>query len=563
MQLRWYQQQAIDAAYKYLREKDGNPLIEIPTGGGKTPVIASIARDVVQWGGRCLILAHRKELLSQSADKIRMLDSSLDVGVYSASLGSKEKDSPITVGQIQSIYAKATEFDPFSIILVDEAHLVPPDGDGQYRTFLKEAKVVNPNVRLIGLTATPYRMKQGCLVGPDQLFNDICFSVSVRELINEGFLTQLISKEGGKCDTSELHIRGGEFIESEIEDLMMANVGPACSEIMRFTATQRRSVLIFCAGVKHAKKVAEILAGMTDKRVELITGQTISTLRDQICEEFKLGAVKYLVNVDVLTTGFDAPNVDCVAMLRPTLSPGLYYQIVGRGFRIAHGKENCLVLDFAGNVDRHGPVDQIKIRAGGERGGRSGGGLVKVCPKCSEQVPISVMTCTACGFQWDDTPVAPKHDPTASDQAILSGCAPVVTEHDVMSIAYKEHRKRGGDPDAPKTLRVDYQIGFTDWVSEWVCIEHEPGGFAHNKAAGWWMDRCSREMPDSAWEAAEMGEQGFIRPAKRVSVTKKPGSRFGEVKAIEFDPDWSEPAEGDGGLFKDSFNNGVSEDVPF
>ena len=191
MILRLYQQEAIDAVYRHLRERDDNPCVVIPTGGGKTPVMATICCDAVsKWGGRVLILAHVKELLEQTAGTLSRIAPDLDVGVYSAGLKRRDTDHPVIVAGIQSVCQRACELDRFDLILVDECHLLPSDGEGMYRTFLANARIVNPRVRLIGLTATPYRLKTGMLCGPDNLLNDICYEVGIEELITQEYLIQ-------------------------------------------------------------------------------------------------------------------------------------------------------------------------------------------------------------------------------------------------------------------------------------------------------------------------------------------------------------------------------------
>ncbi|HUU99191.1 MAG TPA: DEAD/DEAH box helicase family protein, partial [Phycisphaerae bacterium] len=252
--LRPYQREAVDNGYRFLRERDDNPCIVIPTAGGKTPVMAAICRDAVtKWNGRVLVLAHVKELLEQAVDKLHLMAPDLwnKIGVYSAGLRCRDTENPIIVAGIQSVYQRAAELDAFDLIIVDEAHMLPPDGEGRYRTFLADAKLVNPNVRLIGLTATPYRMTTGMICGPENLLNEVCYEVGVRELIVQGYLCPLKSKAGKrKVDTSGLHVRGGEFIAGEVEELMDDEqlVQAACQEIVEQSA-ERHSVLIFAAGV--------------------------------------------------------------------------------------------------------------------------------------------------------------------------------------------------------------------------------------------------------------------------------------------------------------------------
>src|SRR5690606_28392219 len=182
--------QAVAAVYGPLRTRDHNPCVVIPTGGGKTPVIATICRDAVNlWDGRVVILAHVKELLEQAADKLRAIAPDIPVGIYSAGLKRKDLGYAVTIAGIQSIYQKACDLGPVDLVIVDEAHLIPPDGEGMYRQFLADAKVVNPHMRVIGLTATPYRMKTGTICSPDTILNDIGYEVGVRELIVQGWLS--------------------------------------------------------------------------------------------------------------------------------------------------------------------------------------------------------------------------------------------------------------------------------------------------------------------------------------------------------------------------------------
>jgi len=378
MELRAYLRQAVEAVYQHLRQRDDNPCVVIPTGGGKTPVIATICRDAVSlWSGRVIVLAHVKELLSQTIEKLHAIapDLWLQIGVYSAGLASRDTTHPIIVAGIQSVYQKAKELGSFDIAVIDESHLIPPEGDGMYRRFIEDARTLNPNLRVIGLTATPFRMSSGpiCVPAPEGILNAVCYEVGVRELIAEGYLAKLKSKAGKfKPNTDALHIRAGEFVPAEVEALMDQDmlVYSACREIVeQVTNSGRKACLIFTAGVKHGQHVAQVIEQISKEECGFVDGQTPSVFRDQIIRRFREGDLRYLANVNVLTTGFDAPNVDCVALLRPTASPGLYYQMVGRGFRLAPGKDDCLVLDFGGNVVRHGPVDALRGERADEREG--------------------------------------------------------------------------------------------------------------------------------------------------------------------------------------------------
>jgi DNA repair protein RadD len=531
--LRPYQAEAVEAVYDHLRRRDDNPCVIIPTAGGKTPVMASICRDAVtQWNGRVLILAHVKELLEQAVDKLHAMAPDLwnRIGVYSAGLGSRDTDHPIIVAGIQSVYRRAAELDSFDIILVDECHMLPPDGEGMYRTFLAGAKEINPNVRLIGLTATPYRMTTGMICGPENLLNHVCYEVGVRELIVQGYLCPLKTKAGRrKVDTSALHIRGGEFIAGEVEALMDEDslVRSACSEIVDHTR-ERHSTLIFASGVQHALHVQRVL-GNAGRECGFVCGETLPFERAETLRRFKAGELKYLVNVNVLTTGFDAPNIDCVALLRPTMSPGLYYQMVGRGFRLDPSKADCLVLDFGGNILRHGPVDALQVD---DRAGGNGEAPAKECPQCQAVIHAAYATCPECGHEFPP-PEREKHDHQASTAGILSGEV-TETEYTVSETYYSVHHKRDAPEDHPRTLRIDYRCGFSDYHSEWVCPEHT--GYARNKFEAWWRMRSNEPFPDSAEEAAELAEAGVLAPTHAITVRSVAGEKFDRISDYQLGP---------------------------
>jgi DNA repair protein RadD len=485
--LRPYQEAAKAAVYDHLRARADNPCVVIPTGGGKTPVMAAICKDAVTlWKGRMLILAHVKELLEQNADKLHAVCPDLQFGIYSAGLKRRDTQQSVIVAGIQSVFRRACELDAFDLIIVDEAHMIPPEGDGMYQQFLAEARIVNPDVRIVGMTATPFRMKDGLICTPDHFLNHVCYEVGVRELIRDGFLSSLVTKAGRlQIDTSGLHVRGGEFVAGEVEELMDEDclVDAACQEIMDY-CENRRSVLIFTSGIQHGQHVSRVLRDTHSVKCGFVCGDTPSAERDELLGRFKSGEFKFLCNVNVLTTGFDAPNIDCVTMLRPTMSPGLYYQMVGRGLRLHPGKQNCLVLDFGGNVLRHGPVDAIDVSPADTRGDGTAA-PAKQCPECQSVIAAGYAICPDYGFEFP-APKRKQHAAKASDAGILSGQV-TDTEHEVRDINWSVHQKRDAPEGAPKSLRVDYRLGLDHWQSEWICVEHD--GYARQKAVAWWQRR--------------------------------------------------------------------------
>lgn len=527
--LRDYQIDACDRAFESLKSGVGNPLIDLPTGSGKSWVLAELARRAVQdFAGRVVILAHRKELLRQNRDKVQRL-CEVDTGLYSAGLGEKSVEEPIILAGIQSVYSKASELGRRHLVIIDEAHLTPKSDDGMYRTFLSDLERYNPKLKVIGLTATPYRLDSGRLWGKDELFSHVAYHGNIRWMIEQGHLCNLVNKPSDvQYDTSRLAIRGGEFIRREVEDLFanqtLAVV--ACEELIVKSAG-RKSILVFCAGVDHAHAVQEILASLTGERVDCVTGETSPLDRSATLEQFNAGLFRWCVNVDVLTTGFDNPRIDCVAIMRATQSAGLMCQMVGRGLRVHPSKTECLIVDFGGNLKRHGPIDAIDF---GKQKAKSEGGTapVKTCFGCGEVVAASARECE-CGFMFPFT--ERKHETKADEQSqILS--EPITFR--VKGWMFSRHFKKGNDL-APNSLRVTYfgEGDLDPTIDEWVCLNHD--GFVLKKALKWWREHCDEDIEgwakvmESDWVgvAIDLENRGYVRCPAEITAVQK--GKFWEI----------------------------------
>jgi len=490
--------------------------------------MATICRDAVQvWNGRVLILAHVRELLEQAAEKLHLVAPDLPVGVYSAGLNRRDLGYAVTIAGIQSVYQRAADVGHVDLAIVDEAHLIPPDGEGMYRTLLADMRAINPCLRVIGFTATPFRMRTGMICSPDNILNAVCYEIGVRELIVQGYLCPLRTKAGTrKPEIDQLHVRGGEYIAGEVEDLMDDDnlVLSACREIIEYTQ-DRKSVLIFASGIRHAQHICRVMTEKYKVECGFVYSETLPFERNETLQRFRGGELKYLCNVNILTTGFDAPNIDCVALVRPTLSPGLYYQMVGRGFRLCPGKTDCLVLDFGGNVLRHGPIDQLCINDIGSDG--TGIAPVKECPQCHEIIAAGYVSCPKCDYEFPERNHR-KHKAIASAEGILSDQVTRI-EHEVSEVFYSVHIKRSAPPDAPRTMRVDYRVGFNQYVSEWICFEHQ--GYARQKAVQWWRRRSNEPAPSSSEAAVMLAEMGALAPTLAITVEYKVGEKFDRVIA--------------------------------
>jgi DNA repair protein RadD len=513
-----YQIEAIDALNNWLPRNDGNPCIVLPTGAGKTPTMAWIIQQyVTAWPEtRIIVLAHVKELLEQGVSKMRAIWPMAPIGVYSAGLRSRDMHYNITYAGIQSVRNRACDFEPFDLIFVDEAHRIPLDGEGSYRKFLSDVKLVNPRVRVVGWTATPYRLAGGPICGPNNILNEVVYEANVRDLIEQGYLSKLKSKGGDAAvDASGVHIRKGEFVTSELEALVDDKVSAAVAEAAGML-DGRRSVLTFCVSVAHAERVAAEF-GRHGIHAETIDADTDSRTRADVIDRFQKQRLRMICNVNVLSEGFDAQQVDAVVMLRPSASAGLYYQQVGRGFRIHPNKTDCLVLDFAGNIERHGPVDAIKIK-GKPLGDGTGEPVVKKCPNCKELVPAGVRECPECGYEFPKPEL--KHNTKAANTPVLTTSDPWAV--DVRKVEVTRHQKAG----KPPVLRVTY---FSDYEShsEWICLEH--GGFAQHKAGKWWTRRFGNPIPATVDDALSDPLLGWKIQQMTSEVTVRQVGKYTEV----------------------------------
>jgi len=472
--LRDYQQRAIDQLYAWFEAgNEGNPCLVLPTGSGKSHIIAALCKDALQnWPEtRILMLTHVKELIEQNAEKMRLHWPGAPMGIYSASVGKRQLGEPITFAGIQSVRTKADLLGHVDICIIDEAHTVSHKEEGGYRQLLSDLKSINPALRVVGLTATPYRLGHGLITDKPALFDALIEPVSIEELIYKGFLATLRSKvTKSKLDTTGVHKRGGEFIESELQaavDTDENNIA-VVNEVMAISG-ERKAWLFFCAGVKHAENIAFLL-NMYNVPAACVTGDTPKKERERILDDFKSGRLRALTNANVLTTGFDYPDIDLIAMLRPTMSPGLYVQMAGRGMRVKSHTDHCLVLDFAGVVATHGPITAVQPpKKAGEGNGEA---PVKVCDACGELCAIAVSECPACGHAFPE-PERKKLELRQDDIMGLEG-----QDMEVTSWNWRKHVSRAS---GKQMLSCTYYGSLSDKpITEYLPVFHQ--GYAGQRA---------------------------------------------------------------------------------
>ena len=484
LQPRLYQNEAIDAVNSALKTRDDNPAVVLPTGSGKSLVMALLIR---QWLNVCptlrvMVLAHRKELVEQNAAELHDIDSTLDVGIFAASLKLRQTLSAITFASIDSVAKRASDFPPQDVLLIDEAHRIPVRGEGKYRKFIDAMTERNASLRIVGLTATPYRMGTGAICHRDHILNHVCYSANLGELIRAGYLSRLRTVEG---EHTALNLEGIKKTAGEynLKDLALrvdkADVVTQAVRDMvdKVRSEARKSIIVFCIDIEHCEHVSQELRKY-GVQSETVTGKTPIRERERLVDEFKAGRIQYLLSVNVFFEGFNAKRVDCVAMLRPTQSRGLWVQAVGRGLRLFDGKIDCLILDYGDNIMRHGPIDLVDdddVR-------------LATCGNCENVFSRAVKKCPSCGtvippiqremFEAEEKRERTMHEARAAHGELLNASRWL----NVDGVSLALHRKLG----KPDSVVINYHCGLT-LVKEWLLLDHE--GYGRTKASEWLHER--------------------------------------------------------------------------
>jgi DNA repair protein RadD len=528
----------------------GNPLIVAPVSAGKSLIMAEIIRRIHADAPRTRIvaLAHVKELLQQNAAELHEHWPEADYGFYCAGLGQKRLHNDITFASIQSVHSQLAAFNrPPQVIIIDECHLISHNDATTYRRFIDACLVINPKLVVIGLTGTPFRADSGRLdEGADKLFDGVCYEIPMRWMIEQGYWCRPVTPRlATRMSVEGVAVSRGDYVASQLEKAVDVDATTqACVRETLQHAAGRRKWLVFTAGVTHCEHVRDAFraAGVS---AEMVTGETPREERDAVLGRFRRGEITALVNVAVLTTGFNVPDIDCLVFMRPMRSPVLYVQCIGRGVRVtapvfgiptaeerlaaiaASAKPDCLVLDFGGVVAELGPVDQIEVRKRASSGSTPQEGtevveasLYKRCPSCGELCATQARYCLSCGYAFASEGLEKK----AGEKAIISTDAEPET-YEVFSMNLSRHIKstdvenelEGKPLKNPPSLKVTYNtIGGS--FHEWICFEHhrydagDPKRFAWTKAVQWHNKRLPEfKPPMSVQEALVIGYAG-VRP---------------------------------------------------
>ncbi len=398
---RKHQIEACDSVFTYLdKNPEGHPLVAMPTGSGKTVIMVRISDKILERNSnnKILILSHNSEILKQNYNAMLQIKGNPEIGLFSAGLKSRCIKN-VTVAGIQSIYNKPELFTGFNYVIIDEAHTVPMNSDSMYRTFLDN---IGKHTR-IGLTATPYRLGQGYIVGNDHMFTkiviDYTFGAKYTKLVSEGFLCPLvINNTKAKMDTEKIKMKGGDFDLKQMSNAFdRESLTDDILDELIIKAKDRKKWLIFAIDIKHADHICEGLISRSVSALSVHSDMQIE--KDLVMKKHRNGQIRCVVSVGMLTTGYDDQSIDLIGLLRPTQSPNLHVQMPGRGQRVHESKESCLVLDYAGNTERLGPINKVRPHKKRKKG-ESGEPIIKTCPDCDTMVSPMTKICPECGHEF-------------------------------------------------------------------------------------------------------------------------------------------------------------------
>lgn len=543
---RWYQTEAVEAFKDFLQhhEPGRNAIIAMPTGTGKSVVIAQIVKYICGWpDNQVLMLTHVGELVKQNADKLRAIWPQGDIGICAAGLGRKDTKQRVIYSTVQTVHSMLKRdkytFGRRRLVIIDECHLLSEDENSMYRQVLSTLGSLDPKMRVLGLSATPYRTKDGMLTEQENaIFTDVAYDLNqdFARLVQEGYLAPLTSVSTPVAvNLQGVHIQGGDYNSKEVQaavgnDILLEQ---ACNVIVN-EGRYRRSWLVFVSGIQNAKRVQEMLERRCITALAVTSANT-SAENAKAIAGFRSGLIRCLVSANQLTTGFDVPQIDLLAILRPTVSASLHVQMLGRGTRPSPGKDNCLVLDFAHNIARLGPINdpflhERKRKAEEAQKREQTELLPRRCPQCHALLPVRSRECPYCGYRaaqeldvQDLTGLAPisfaTHQPTAKGSRVYQVNRFVAQPHLTKSGKHCLRVQVGCAGNGAK-FNAFFYLNFDSWRKEAKC-----------DAGRMWLQLHGNDpVPRTMSEA--FARSGELQPPLEIEVVRRnfyAGRNFDEL----------------------------------
>lgn len=524
---RWYQEGAVNAFFNYFEQHDGNPLFAIPTGGGKSLIIAMLCYSILSNypGQRILVGTHVKELVKQDYDELVKVWPTAPAGIYSAGLKRRDLFFPITFAGVASIVKIVEAFGHVDLFFIDEAHLLGPNADSNYMRVILALKAINPKMKVVGLSATIWRTGMGLLTNGD-IFTDVVYDVCTidgfkRLFADNHLVPPRVKRVDTEMDYAGLSVSNGEFSTGEQTKRTMATqetMWKALNESLNKNP-DRTCRLVFNSGIEDAMLAAEMLRYI-GLRAQAVHSKMSDSERDGIINAFKAGELDAITNNGILTTGINHKPIDHIISLRATMSVGLWVQKVGRGMRPYESdgwiKTDCIVSDHGGNAKRLGPIDDPYIPK--MKGKAAGDAPIKICEACDSYNHASARVCAYCGEPFS---IKIGYKPAAFEDVIIRSDLPEIETFEVSNVFYTQYIKRNPTPETKPTIKATYNCGIRSFI-EFVPIESQ-AFMPRKKATEWWAQRFPEAgfVPSTVAEAMPHVDRLVPPKAIRVWVNKK------------------------------------------
>ena len=555
---RSYQTECINTLWNWFHAGNtGNPVLALPTGTGKSLIPPLFIERAFKHypSTRMVMLTHVKELVEQNRKALQRVMPTAPVGVYSAGLGRKEPGAPIVYGSIQSVKNAVKLLGRRDMLWIDEGHLLSPKDGTMYQDVIAELRQMNPGMPVVGMSATPFRMGQGMLTDPTfdkegnskpAIFDEIVFDITgvsaFNRLIDERYLSPLVPKETDiVIDVSDVRMLGGEFVQSDLHQIVKKQniTARALTEAYDLLG-DRKSWIVFGAGIENCMQITELM-----NKMGILTCCVHSKMkaeqRDKYIAAYKAGRFRAIVSNRILSIGFDHPQIDAIVDLNPSVSTNNHIQKYGRGTRpyfhpsyslqqlleLQHridaiamgGKQNCKVLDFAGNTLRLGPINDPVIPKRKTRPG-TGEVPIKICPQCGayNHTPARFCCDPDCNYEFV---FKEKLKPNASTAVLIRRDETGIEIWDVSAMQAFHHKGKNGKPD---TIRVQYFCGIQP-VSMWLGFGDAHKGLTKHRSHDWWRQHSAGDPPQSIEEGLERFSE--CRQTKKLKVCSS--GKYAEV----------------------------------
>jgi DNA repair protein RadD len=533
--LRPYQVTALNSIHEALKTQK-EVLLQAIMGAGKTVIITRlINRYFKETDRQFLILAHKQELVEQFEESFRTMSQIPfhEIGISCAGLKLKDFNKRVTIGTVQTFIGQLVAYKKTDLLVIDEAHRIEIGTGSQYDQIINSLRSHNPNMRIIGLTATPFRLGHGYIYGDKcagtNLFPRLTHQISYEELKNQGYLMKLEGKvavaDQYQQDLSYVGTHG-DYILNQLGEMMMKPIHlQTAVDAIHEHCQEFKCICVHCCTIDHAEKLKDLLG----EECTTVHSKLTDIERYQNMKNWKGGEKRIITSVNILIEGFDHPPLDCLVGARPTQSTSLYLQSVGRVLRISSGKKRAFFLDLTDNTERFGTnLDHVRVRVpkAVEEKIKKEHPNEKQCPECEKRVHVARMICPECNYEWDMKEYEEALKPPETRDIVFN-------EPEEFEVAYIEiHRhKKEGSPDSVRVEYWDYgSFSRFPIASKWLAFDNPKAAYFVRK---WWDENTvDCVLPGSTDEALKLLPECYRLPKK---IWVKETNGFKEIIEYEYE----------------------------